>query len=473
MEFLLSIYFVTLFVSVVGVMAYRVSRGAPLLSLLHFFLAGLLIFQISSGAIMLGLRAYGETNVQEPATTGVWYALMVTTFLIIFAVGWKTKALTFGLQNRIGTSQAVPTSATMMALAWGVLGAAVLFRFVLAFVPVFSQLSLIIASALASASVGLAAWAWARHWGNPTFVVLFGSLLLCAIAIVIFQNFGRRDVASVLIAALWGAFHGHFKLISIRRAVLPFAAIATFGLVTLAAFTSARTEKAAETSFVETITRLFSADIVRGLLDMGAGQEAAGYSMYLIETRPEATPYDPLHSMIYAVVSPVPRQFWEGKPNPLGLMMVPEMGITKKSAGYNVGPGLIGHIVNDNPYICLWLYPLVLAALLRIGDDLVRKFAENPFIVVPLGVALAEITALSRGELGLFLFRAVTATLSAYVFMWVTAKILVALGMRYQAVLTDVAHVEDDAVMQEQSELIDPTYAYTYGQDENGHTSQL
>ena len=119
------------------------------------------------------------------------------------------------------------------------------------------------------------------------------------------------------------------------------------------------------------------------------------------------------------------------------------------------------------------MYPLVLAALLRIGDDLVRKFAENPFIVVPLGVALAEITALSRGELGLFLFRAVAATLSAYVFMWVTAKILVALGMRYQAVLTDFAHVEDDAVMQEQSELIDPTYAYTYGQDENGHTSQL
>lgn len=466
MEFLLAIYFVFLFFAIIGVMIYRVSRGAPIMSLVHFFFFGFLIFQITSAAIMLGLRQYGETGVNNPATSGTIYAASVTIFLIIFAIGWKTKALTFGLQNRIGTNQAVPTSATMMALAWGVLGSAALFRFVFAFIPVFSQLSLIIAAALASAAVGLAAWAWARHWGNPTFIVLFGMVLCTAIVMVIFQNFGRRDVASVLIAAVWGAFHGHFKNIPVRRAALPFAAIATFGLITLAAFTSARSEKALQMSFAETVTRLFSANIVRGLIDMGTGQEAAGNSMYLIENRPDTMPYDPLHSMVYAITQPVPRQFWEEKPNPLGLTMVPEMGITKKSPGYNVGPGIIGHIFNDNPYICLWLYPLIFAALLRIGDDLVKKFSENPFIVVPLGVALAEITALPRGELGLFLFRTVTATASAYVFLWVTAKVLVGLGLRYQAMPTQEVPSEDEFGDQTSDDLVDPQYAYSYGQED-------
>jgi hypothetical protein len=468
MEFILAMYFSVLAVVIGAVVLLRVSRGEPLLSTLHFFFAGFIIFQLTSAALALGFQHYGEIPVADPAYAGTWYAVLVTIFLVIFAVGWKTKALTFGLQNKIGTKQPVPTSATMMALAWGILGTAAFFRFVLAFIPVFSALALIIAAALASAAVAIGAWAWARHWANPAFVALFAVLLVTTIAMVIYQNFGRRDVTSVLIAAAWGAFHGHFKTISFRRAFFPFVAISVFGMVTIAAFTSTRTEKIVQMSFQETFTRLFSANIVTGLVDMAAGQECAVYSMYLVEGRPEIEPYNHLHSLSYAATALVPRIVWENKPVPLGLTMVPELGITKKSEGYNVGPGLIGHILNDNPYICLWLYPLLLAAMLRIFDDLVKKFHDNPFIVVPVGVALGEITALARGELGLFLFRTVVAVISAYLLMWITARIMVGLGLRYQAVpgSNDQPTDDESADQLDEPTLVDPVAAQWYGQDD-------
>jgi hypothetical protein len=358
------------------------------------------------------------------------YAGLVTLFLIFFAIGWKTKALTFGLQRKLGTKEATPIPTTMMILAYGVFGLALFFRFSLAFVPLLTNLALIVAYAMCAASVGLAAWAWARNWFNPVFITLFVALLCMATVVVIFQNFGRRDLTAVLISAAWGAFHGYFKHIPIRKAFLPFAAVSGFGIITLAAYTSTRSEKAANVSIAETVIRLFSADLPKGLLDMASGQEAAGYAMYLIEARPESAPYQPLQSLIYAAAMPVPRQFWSDKPEPLAITLVPELGITRKSIGYNVGPGLIGHIVNDNPYLSLWLYALIIAALLRIGDDLVARFPDNPFVVIPAGVPLAVVTAFSRGELGLFLFRALLTSISVYLLMWLTAKILRALGVR-------------------------------------------
>jgi hypothetical protein len=430
MEVLVAVYLALLAVLLGGVVLYRTAQGKPLLCLLHFFLLGFIIFQLTSGTLILTLPHTGESGFSEPARTAPVYAGLVTLFLIIFAIGWKSKALTFGLQNKLGTKERVPIPTTMMVLAYGVFGLALIFRFSLAFIPILTNLALIIAYAMCAASVGLAAWAWARNWFNPVFITLFVALLCMATIVVIFQNFGRRDLTAVLIAAAWGAFHGYFKHIPVRKAFLPFAAVSGFGIITLAAYTSTRSEKTANVSITETVFRLFSADLPKGLLDMASGQESAGYAMYLIEARPESAPYQPLQSLVYAAAMPVPRQFWSDKPEPLAITLVPELGITRKSAGYNVGPGIIGHIVNDNPYLSLWLYPLLLAALLRIGDDLVSRFPDNPFVVIPAGVPLAEVTAFSRGELGLFLFRALLTAISVYLLMWLTARILRALGVR-------------------------------------------
>ncbi|HYF14184.1 MAG TPA: hypothetical protein VD971_03830 [Phycisphaerales bacterium] len=444
MEVILSIIFGVLALGAGLYLLIRVNRGFPILSQFHFFLAGFIIFQLTSGALCFAYGRYGEgQGVTDPVTSGFIYLGYVVVFLTIFLIAYHRGWFTFGIYRRIGERFPAPGSVTMMILAAGILGMAAVFRFVLAFVPVFSQLALIIAAALCAAAAATASWAWARHWRNPAFIAGAMAIVAGAVLMMMYQNFGRRDVTSVLLACTWGAFHGYFKHVSFRRAALPLAVVAVMGLTVISAFTNTRSERIKEMGIGEVVGRLFSANIVNGWIDMFSGQDAAAYSMYLIENRPEASPYDPLHSLVYGVTMPVPRQFWDGKPTGLGLTMVPEMGIRFKSSGYNVGPGLMGHIANDIPYIALWLYPLLIAGLLANGDRLIARFPDNPFIVIPLGVPLGEIVAISRGELGLFLFRTVAATISAYFFMWLVARVFIAFGMRYGTMAGEAGHDQD------------------------------
>jgi hypothetical protein len=452
MEVLLGIFFCLFAAMVAGVMVWRVSQGEPLLSTLHFFLAGFIIFQLTSAALAFFFEAYGEIKPSSPTESGLLYAMYLLAFFGFFILAFKTGIMSFGLDRRLGTSFPVPGSMTLLALAYGLFGVSAFIRFVLAYVPFISPLALVVYAGVAAAAVGLACWAWARHWNNPVYVLLAGMLVLAAVGMVIYQNFGRRDLTSVVLCAAWGAYHGHFKRISLARAALPLAVVTAFGLVVVAAFTASRTERIVSLSFTTVVGNLFSANILNGLYQMFSGQEAATNAMYLIETRPDGIPYDTLHSLYYGVSLPVPRVFWQSKPEPLGLTMVPEYGVKNKSPGYNVGPGMIGHVVNDNVWICLWLYPILLAAGFRVMDRLLTRFADNPFVVVPLGVALGEITAMPRGEFGLFLSRGLTNIVSAYALLWCTAKVMIMLGFRFRA-LEESA--EDAPEPQDEGELVD------------------
>jgi hypothetical protein len=150
--------------------------------------------------------------------------------------------------------------------------------------------------------------------------------------------------------------------------------------------------------------------------------------MWAIENHPEPVPYDTLASLVYFVVHPIPRMLWEDKPVGLGSLMVKQATVSGKGEEYSLGPGLVAHIVNDNPWISLPLYAILLGAGLRILDDLLKRFPNQPYVVLPLGIELGEIIGLPRGELGLFLFRAVSGMACAYFGTILVAKLLRTLG---------------------------------------------
>ena len=151
-----------------------------------------------------------------------------------------------------------------------------------------------------------------------------------------------------------------------------------------------------------------------GALQLLGGQDAAANSMWVIENRPEPYPYDTLASLEYFLAHPIPRVIWDDKPLGLGTVMVKQSMETGVGEGFSLGPGLIGHIVNDNPWIALPLYAILLGAWLRILDDLLVRFAYQPYLVLPLGIELGEIMGLPRGELGFFAFRAIAGMAFAY-----------------------------------------------------------
>ena len=77
--------------------------------------------------------------------------------------------------------------------------------------------------------------------------------------------------------------------------------------------------------------------------------------------------------------------------------------------GYNIGPGILGHCANDNPWIALPLYAVLLALFLRLLDELLIVHPNNPFVVLPVGAAIGQLLGLARGETATFLFHACTA----------------------------------------------------------------
>ncbi len=164
-----------------------------------------------------------------------------------------------------------------------------------------------------------------------------------------------------------------------------------------------------------------------------------------METHPSAYRFDTLHSLAYFAMLPVPRAIYENKLSALGQSMVHDAGITKVASEYNVGPGLIGHVFNDNPWIALPLYAFLLGLALRYVDTRVQSAISDPFVVVPLGAGLSQVLAIPRGELGLFAFQMMTGIIGG----WLACRIIGPL-LWYRVepeVDSDEDHSDDDAYL--------------------------
>jgi uncharacterized membrane protein len=195
-------------------------------------------------------------------------------------------------------------------------------------------------------------------------------------------------------------------------------------MVLVAAFTAARSHDNMKLSQAEMNSRMLNADIKSGILDLLSGQFAGALSLWLIESRPSPFAYDTLHSFRYAATNVIPRIIYEDKPNALGITMVPEAGLDQgRGEGFTVGPGLIGHIANDNPWIALPFYAVLIGVILHVMDKLIKLQPFHPLAVIPVGGAMGDLTAIARGELGLYIFRTVMGVIVVYIMLRVCAKL--------------------------------------------------
>jgi hypothetical protein len=143
--------------------------------------------------------------------------------------------------------------------------------------------------------------------------------------------------------------------------------------------------------------------------------------MWIIDVRSTHGGYDPLHSLIYFVTLPIPRDYWPGKPEGLGASVVDEAGIQGVSEEHSWGPGLVGHLYHDIVLISLPLYAAILAFAFRYMDARTMLSAgRDPLAIVVFGSALGQIIGMPRGDLGLFAFNLV----AAYAGAWIVGRLV-------------------------------------------------
>ncbi|MFM7133246.1 MAG: hypothetical protein ACKO0W_02910 [Planctomycetota bacterium] len=391
-------------------------------SVRNIFLFGILLFQSVSASISLLADDFGQVYLQRAGVTSLVFTGLLTLFLMIFMYAYGKGPLVVRWANRDSTTHDA-TEGGLLVCAFAAVGAGLVLRFVLGPIPILGVLSLQFAAGSFAVACGLAGWAWGRRPANFAIVAAAVVVVLVCIASLLAYSFGRREVLGVLLTFIWALFYSRWRHSGVPLLLVRTAVFGSIGLAFLVFFTAARrgdeTRRTAAEYFVA-FTQVSAAEITESAFALTNGQQAGSNSMWLIETHPEDFPYDTLHSLGYYFTQPVPRAIWEAKYEPLGREMVKDARITRVAQEYSVGPGIVGHVVNDNPWIALPLYAVLLGLALRFIDERVKKCIEDPFIVVPLGAGLAQILGMPRGELGLFAFQLTTAVVGG----WLVLRII-------------------------------------------------
>lgn len=425
--------------------AYRGKRD--LMCLRNLFLVGVIVFQFVSGG--LSMLTTNEFFVFDPIGTGTKFYILLMIFLFLFLWsyerGWLVRLPAW--RSAFPFPDQKPTTLLLIAVLFLVAG--FVFRIVIGRnVPILGILTDIMAMGMLSGAAGLAAWAWAPRLWNPAIAIPAVLIILMSVVLTVIQTFGRRDVLSVMLIVLFAAYHSSWKYQGWPRLFTKLGIVLVTAVIFLAAFSTVRFKTYKDYDPDAFIQLMLNADVSNGLEGLAGGQAAANNSMWLMENRP---PFNPLHSVIYTISQPIPREIWSDKPKALGFEMVGEGLHLSESVGYNVGPGLIGHIYNDNPWLALVPYAIFFGLLWRFFDEWVTAHPGNPFIVLPVCVGAGDLIGLPRGELGICLFRLLTAVFTAWFLMRFCIVFLRAVG--------GIPRATED----QQEDLLDPELAYSDG----------
>jgi hypothetical protein len=390
------------------------------LTMKTMFLLGFALFQPGSALFTLFT---GEVDVVGPNDEGraaFTFALMSTAFLVLFAwfYGRATPVarLAFRPSGNFSCSDGSLLTIGFLSLACGVV-----LRDLLGALPVLGVLTIMLSAGFFTTSCACAAWAWARNPGHLG-KALIAATIIFGTAVALLQNaFSRRGLVAAVLSTIWAAYFARWRSRSRAGLLAVTLLIGGIGFAFVLLQSATRGSKGRGGSiadYLEAFTRIEGRDLLEPALAMASGQFAGVNSMWLIENYPSQHTYWPLHSIWYFVTQPIPRVIWEGKPWSLGNEMVHQVGVTGvKRDEFSLGPGIVGHINVDVPFIALPLYAWLIAWALRYMDDRTSTNAASPFVVIPISAATSQVLGMPRGELGLFAFNALAWTTGGWIAM--------------------------------------------------------
>ncbi len=468
MEIIVSIILIAIALWLIRKILVQSLRGeVDLLSARNFFFVGFLIFHLTSGVLAVWFPLADEfaiSDVARPAFIFCWFVvLFLAIFFFVYRRGWGVRRLAHSV-----TPQHAPAPIVLLFLGIPLVALGLVFRFLLTNVPIFGALSGMFGAGLMALAAGVVSWAWFPRLFNPFFATIALAVIATGIAGTLMGSFGRRDVLGVLTGVAWGAYHGWYKHMGPRRVLTFIAVLSVPAMVLMAGFTAVRHINKTDRSIGQLFSEAAASDIGQGILDLFSGQRCANYVMFFISTRPESKDYDTLHQVKLFLSFPVPRQFWDDKPDAVARTVVKEVNVQGVPEGFNIGPGLLGHCANDNPWIALPLYAVLLALFLRLLDEMIVVHPNNPFVVLPVGAAIGQIMGLARGETAAFLFHACAAIAISWVMMRVVAAVGRALGWGTGAQRAfEAQQAELDVMYANQAAAYDDGYADSYGDEEH------
>lgn len=421
MTVVLAIYLVALTVLVFVAIRYDALVGrCQLLSTRNFFLIGLLLFQASSGAVTFFLdETERGAELESFVFPGIGFCIILTLFTLLFIrfygrAQWVARLAVARTRIRVTSKGRLVTAGILLAS----IGCAL--RFAGDNIPYVAILLPQIAAGCLTGGVALIAIAWARSSWNIFIALTLAGAIAVSSAVLLVGAFGRRELLGLLLAVIWALYHEKWRLMPVTRFIprAIIAAVLVGGAVL--AFSSSRVGgENVDRSLEQQLQRILTIDsrvAEEMLIASLSGQFAGGVSMWILNERVMNGGYYPLHSLVYFVTLPIPRDFWPDKPAGLGFVAVQEASVSGVADYFSWGPGLVGHLMHDVPLISIPLYALLLAWMFKYMDTRTACSTRDPLTVVLFGCALGQVLGMPRGDLGLFAFNMFAAYAGAWLF---------------------------------------------------------
>lgn len=378
-------------------------RKHDLMSLRNFFLAGFIVFQTSSTAMVLLGYEHPQYRLVNVPTLGLEFCALATLVLALFLIsyhkGWGVRRLA----SRLPVVTMAPHDTVLIATACALTVLAFVLRFGVR-VPMIGLASGLAGAGCAAIACGLAGWVVARRaWNFPLYFVLF-TILAANLANVLWGAFGRRPLVAMIMAALWGMYYSRWRFLPARYTLIRVGVLTLAAVLLVALYSSVRSSYEHDRSAAEHLNQVVQkGNVSSGMMLLLTGQNTGSGSLWLIQAYPEQFEYRPLMTLRYMFMYPIPRDLWPGKPTALCFLIPAQANFEGVPIGrMTIGPGIVGSAAAEGGWYAAIIYAVFFGLMMRFFDEFTSLYPYSPFVVLLVAADIGQIIGLPRGETGSF-----------------------------------------------------------------------
>ena len=378
-------------------------RYLGLANLRNIFILGFIYFQFYGVIWPLWNNNFGEYLVVTPDRTAgrfVAYSLLfLGTFFWVYNATFKKRVQS----PKPPAFRANPggTSLVLIALSLGVL--AYIGRFS-GFIPVIGPMLNHVLTGCAAATCCLAIYVVVRYPHQLPLVVASFGVILLGIFNSIVADFSRRNLVGIAAACMWGLYFvkpAAFKSFKLWAIVGP---LLILSITVVGAFSEVRNDRGLRGQGAARIQGIIDSMSVNAFTSLFALPDTGIATLWLIDSRYDAFPYDHLFMGRYIVLHVVPRAWLPDKAEPLSRRIPIEAEKRGVALGlHTVGPGIIGHAAADGGFYAAVVYGVLMGWVIAMLDGILARNIRSPLAVATMGNTIGHMLGLARGESSIFL----------------------------------------------------------------------
>jgi hypothetical protein len=404
--------------------AQGITRRVDFFSVRNIYLAGFIIYHVSSPISALQDGTYIGFKIIDPLEAAKWMLIYTYIYVGVYLFSYHRLKISRWFASKFSGGPSEASDSLLTGVAILMIISALATRGIGMQIRPLAAISTNISIALAAAACAIVGWIWGGRRLNPAVILLAVVVVGISFGMMLGGFYSRRPLIGILVGFAWGAYYRWARYMSPTRLIYATAPLVLAAGVVIAAFTAVRGLIHHSTEGVVTVEHLRGADLSSGADSLFSGQACGAAALWVFEKYPSEFDYQHLFSLRYMAIWPIPSALWEDKPAPFSK----DIARLARLRGVNrdvitLPPGVVGYAAAEGGFYALIIYALFFGQFTRFFDDLLTLNPGNPYIILSVGCAIGHFLGLARGDIAIFANVALISFFSAYVLILVSSKV--------------------------------------------------